>query len=165
MRNGKGGFIRRIDIPRNVTKVIPMLKIRATDDGILACCSPAVYGYATHWDGKRTRPCTAVMGQCKFCKDPNFSTRDKGVILVATTAGQLHGFLELTPLAFDDLVRLSKTMQGLRGMLLRVRRQHQSMKGRLMVEYTGQYSGPVELPADQDPEPTLRRMFGLPDVH
>lgn len=163
MKPSRKQAFHRVDTPRNVNRVIPLIKIRATDSPVYAICSINVWGYVTHWNGKRTVLCSSHLGRCPYCT-PDFSTRDKGLILVANTVGQLHGFLELTPQAFAATVLLSKTLQGLRGKLIQVRREHGSMKGRLLVEYVGDYTGAEKLPADKDPEPTLRRIHGLSEM-
>ena len=158
----KSAFLR-IDTPRNVHQVIPVLKVRKDDTLHVAICSPRVWGYATHWDGKRTIRCTLGTGTC-ICKSGQLPTRDKGFVLVANGAGQLLGFLELTPMAWHELQALSTNIDGLRGKVVKVFRQYGSMKGRLMVEPWGEYQGTHPLPKDRDPEPTLRRIHGLPDL-
>lgn len=152
----------RVDAPRNVKRVIPILRIKAHDVMVFAICSPRVWGYATHWVDGRTTRCTAHSGKCAYC-NPQFATRDKGFVLVANTMGQVRGFLELTPLAWQSLNELSIDLKGLRGRVVQVKREHGTLKGRLLVEYVSEYSADLPLPPDRDPEPTLRRIFGLPD--
>jgi hypothetical protein len=162
-KRGQAIPFTRIDTPRNCKRVIPIVRVKANDVLIFAICSPRVWGYATHWVNNRTLRCTAATGKCPYC-NPDFSTRDKGFLLVANTVGQVRGFLELTPLAWTQVQELSVDLKGLRGKVVQVKREHGTMKGRLLVEYIGEYQGELALPQDRDPEPTLRRIHGLPDL-
>jgi len=157
----RSAFVR-IDTPRNARHVIPILKIRRDDVKTFIVLSPRVWGHATHWDGKRSVRCTLNSGRC-ICQSGEVATRDKGHVLVANGVGQTLGFLELTPLAWEALLLFSVNVDGLRGKAIKVFRQYQSMKGQLMIEDWGFYQGEGPLPKDRDPEPTLRRIYGLPD--
>lgn len=159
MAKPRKAALLRISTPRNVHRVIPIIKIKERDVLQLVVCSPRVWGHATHWDGSRTVPCLKSSGKC-ICDGGTVATRDKGYVLAANGVGQVVGFLELTPLAWEDLQAMAVNLDGLRGKIIQVKRQHQSLKGRLLVEDWGWYQGEHPLPKDQDPEPTLRRIYG-----
>jgi len=164
MAKAKVNDFVRIDTPRNVTKVLPIVKVGANEVVVCIILSVRVWGYATHWNGSRTVRCTGQRPKCELCNNPAFSTRDKGLVLIANTQGQMRGFLELTPLAWKQVEGMaSSVISGLRGKVIQVRRENSNKKGRLLVEYVTEYSGDIALPADRDPEPTLRRIHGLPD--
>jgi hypothetical protein len=147
-----------IEHPRNVVPVIELLKIGPNDRYTLAICSPKVYGVVTHWDGEKTRPCLACSGSCALC-EAQTPKRDKGYLLVANTAGQLRGFLELTPLAWFELEKVRPESGTYRGLVVEVRRANAAKRGRLLVEPVGRYQGPAELPKDRRPDQTLSRIF------
>lgn len=149
-----------IDRPRNTRPVIPILKVGARDRFAMAICSPLVHGRVVHWDGSRTQPCTIDRGTCRLC-DEQRPRRDKGFLLVANTLGQLRGFLELTPLAWEELLRLLPETGSFRGLCIECRRLNNSERGRLVIEPLGHYTGELVLPADRSPDETLARIWGL----
>ena len=163
MNNRLSPFVWR-DTPRNAKRVIEILKIGPAEDRQVVICSPKVWGYATHWhpDLNRTVRCTKTLGGCEHCES-HLPQRDKGLLLVANGVGELVGFLELTPSAWETVLGFSTTLGGLRGKVIRVYRTRKDKKGRLLVSPLGDYQGPRALPDDRSPEATLRRVHGLPD--
>ena len=153
-------------------------------------CSESLWGVWTHWDGYRTRECTAkyvhVDEKGKPVNKPdesdeeasqknataktscrghaaNHPLRWKGYLYVWNGVLREYGFLELTPAAAEELLRQAPKDGALRGLLLRVDRAGNSMKSRLVVELTKSATDLTTLPQPQDPEATLRKLWGWPN--
>lgn len=163
MPKPKKPLFARIERPRNVRAVIPILKVRATDRTLFICCSVRPWGFPTHWDQqrKRTQPCIAHRAECQGCVQM-YPRRDRGYILIADRFGAQKGFLDLTPMAFDQLAAMADVQGSIRGKWFIVEREGQRQRGALLVSQAGMHPElPSVIPEDQDPEPSLRRIWGL----
>lgn len=155
-------LFQRVDRPRNVNRVVPIVKIRATDVIVFCCLSERPWGFSTHWTkAKRTQPCIAHRAACQHCAEL-CPRRDRGYVLAMSRGLEVIGFVDLTPQAFEYLADLAQTIGSLRGRWFVVDRERQQAKGALRIGIAGQHpDAPADLPADVDPEPSLRRIWGL----
>jgi len=120
--------------------------------------SIAVWGVWTHWDGKATRECLKDSRLCPRCKE-GAPSRWRGYLHVWNSVAKEEQFLELTGDAVEEIWRQIGKGTSLRGLLLRMRRHGQNIRGCLVVELSA-FVGDVDtLPAPRDPEKTLRLLW------
>lgn len=158
-------LFQRVTAPRNVRPVVPVLKVAATQNFRFICLSPVPWGFTTHWTSKRrTQPCIAHRGKCQHCADL-CPRRDRGYLLAAEQNGVVRGFVDLTPEAFEAALQIERATGPLRGRWFQLYRKPETLKGRLILEpWQTPWPVPELLPADVDPEPSLRRIWGLDNV-
>lgn len=158
----KHPLFQRVSAPRNVRPVVKILKLGATERKVFLCLSPRPWGFTTHWTKqRRTQPCIAHRGKCQHCAELS-PRRDRGYLLAANVDGQVVGFVDLTPEAFLRGLELAEQVGTLRGQPMLLYRSPETLKGAMRLEL---YPIPVKpglvLPPDCDPEPSLRRIWGL----
>ena len=148
-----------------------------------------LWGVWTHWDGYRTRECTARVVlpdepqptdeeggndvhpsmqappmQGTKCRGhlAKWPLRWKGYLHVYDASTKKFGFLEITPGAAEQLLRQVPSDGNLRGLLLRIDRHGTSIRSKCTVELTRPAGGSDNLPDPADPEETLRALWGWP---
>lgn len=153
--------------------------------GQIVSCS--LFGVWTHWDGHRSRECTATIPQpgentdreidgevaqqismqaptmlsesCIGHKE-QWPLRWKGYLFVWNSRAEQFGFLELTPGGATELLRQAPSHGNLRGLLLKAERHGKSIRSKVAIELTQGVGDPNALPAAVDPEDTLRALWG-----
>lgn len=166
MSTRKKPLFQRVDAPRNVRPVVKVLKLGSDEHKVFICLSPRPWGFSTHWlpGVKRTQPCIAHRAKCEHCVKL-LPRRDRGYLLAATHDGCVMGFVDLTPEAFDMAKQIESAAGSLRGLWLRLYRRPATLRGAMILERDWQNrSIPEMLPNDCDPEPSLRRIWGLDNV-
>jgi hypothetical protein len=154
-------FVQRVIAPANLRPVVPVLKVRATDRLCFVCASERPWGFVTHWTGKQTQPCIAHRAKCQHCIALR-PKRSRGYLLAVSAIGKVFGFVDLTPQAFASALVYADHFGTLRGRWFAVERDKQSMRGQLIIETLAEGRAvPDPLPADQDPLPSLLRIWGL----
>jgi hypothetical protein len=184
------GALNRQDVPPKPGPAMEIFRVSAGTNFKGTILSESLWGVWTHWDGYRTRECTA-----KFVYDDGGenagqveSIRDQGIRLLDHPTGDTEcrghiarwplrwkaylyvfnqglrkcGFIELTPLAGQEILRQAPASKNLRGLHLTVGRSGNGNKTKCWVELTKGVISEAELPKPQDPEDTLRCLWGWP---
>lgn len=143
--------------PGPVFKVVRPVGAGKIDFVIL---SHAFWGCVTHFDPKAGRSFGCSGDHC-ICATRKICTRPKAYLHILTV-GQTEQFLELTPAGMDELFRQvgskEKSLRGLRGW---VRRSNGTVHGRIEMMILERAADPETLPAEKDPEPVLRALWGM----
>ena len=124
--------------------------------------SERIWGCWTHWDGNRSRECTGEDGGC-FGHSQNWPTRWKGYLYAFDPTRKQCVFVEITPAAAEEILRLSPTNGNLRGMVLKMERRTNAKRSGILVELVAPMGDPDKLPKPEDPEPILRKLWGWKD--
>lgn len=149
--------------------------------------SEAIWGVWTHWDGYRTRECTAKVvdpadevataeigdssdnesmqapamnGTSCRGHAAKWPLRWKGYLHVWNSIAKSYGFLEITPAAAEELLRQAPKTGSLRGLLLVMKRHGTSIRSKIQVQLSAPAGVSDKLPHPQDPEETLRALWG-----
>ena len=120
--------------------------------------SASLWGCYTHWDGFRTRECTEPVENCAGHQS-SLPLRWKGYLHVWDSRHGSFVFLEITPAAAKEILRLAPSNEPLRGLVLGMKRSGSSIKGRLEVSICRGLNLD-RLPKPEDPEPILRKLWG-----
>lgn len=150
--------LRRADDPPEKGPRDWIIRVRPGSGFVGQCISPSIWGVFTHWDGDRTRECLADEKKCQRCIDgqPN---RFRAYLYVWDSLAKDYGFLELTGDAVEELWRQAGGKNCLRGLILEVKRRGAGVRGTLIVKASPPAGDPDKLPANKDPEETLRRLW------
>lgn len=125
--------------------------------------SEQIWGCWTHWDGARSRECRGENGGC-WGHQQGWPTRWKGYLFGYEPTRKACVFVELTPGAAEEIIRLMPTSGNLRGMVLKMERRSHSKRSTILVELGAPMGDTSKLPAAQDPEPVLRKLWGWADT-
>jgi hypothetical protein len=136
-----------------VIRVVPGAGVRGQ------IISDGIWGCWTHWDGRRSRECTAEGPLCDGHR-AGWPQRWKGYIYIYCAVRKACVFLELTPAAGEELIRQNGSSSGLRGRLLRMDRHGASLRAKIIVELTAGLNGLHNLPEEANPEGILRKLWG-----
>lgn len=184
--------LNRQNIPPKPGPDTEIFRVNQGDGVNVVIASKAIWGVWCHWDGHRTRECTATFIQDAVGGGPidgetireqsavslqsdkagkqcvgherSWPLRWKGYLYVVKLPQQAYGFLELTPSAGNQILSLAPSGENLRGLYLRVRRQGNGNKTRLVVELTKPGFTVEGLKPDRDPEKVLRSLWNWPSV-
>lgn len=180
--------LNRQDCPPKPGPSDEIFRVKAGSEFTGQICSETIWGCWTHWDGYRTRECTARFiteetgeheGETESIRDQGIRLLDhatagtqcrghaarhplrwKGYLHVYSQGHRKYGFLECTPMAAEEILRQQPTDKNLRGLLLRMYRIGQSDKSRIRVELTKGVLDVASLAKGKDPEQTLRALWG-----
>lgn len=157
--------LNRQDRPPRVGPELWIRRLKASETLQCTIISASLWGCMTHWNGRSTEPCYESKKECPGHKR-GLPTRWKGYLHVWDEGKAEECFLELTPVAADNL--LAQVMQGepLRGQRLKVERL-KGNKARLRVTLLAHYTAlrvGRDLPPPKDPHNTLCKLWGLSDV-
>lgn len=179
--------LNRQDFPPKPGPKLQLWRIEAGSGFVGQIVSQNLWGVWTHWDGYRSRECTAKkLGvgestdekkavdvevtqsmqapemQHQGCKGhlAKWPLRWKGYLYVWNGQANDFGFLELTPGAATELLRQAPSSGILRGLLLRANRNGKSIRTKCSIELSPSAGGFDKLPPPVDPEDTLRSLWG-----
>ena len=184
------GTLNRQNAPPKPGPSVEIFRVTAMEQFKGTIVSESLWGVWTHWDGYRTRECTAKFvyddegdhaGQIETIREQGLRLLDhptdgtdcrghiarwplrwKGYLYVWHQGKKKYGFLEVTPHAAGEVMRLAPADQVLRGLQLTVGRSGAGNKTRCWVELTKSVMPLSNLPHAQDPEDTLRCLWGWP---
>lgn len=149
--------IARQDSPPAVTRVIRIRSVGAHDVFSGTIVSESLFGFWTHWDGRRTIPCWKGQAHCPGC-DTEQPTRWKGLIELFDAAQRSTYFVELTPLAAKEfLARLGE--ESMRGLRISIQRERKHSRAPLNLVMLDRHHG--QIPKAHDPWPTLKVVWGI----
>ena len=151
--------LRRQDKPPKPGPEVSVIRCEGGSGVRVQIISDTIWGVWTHWDGHRSRECTAEDESCIGHKS-KWATRWKGYLHVWCPFRKEYCFLELTPASAGEILRLNGSNPSLRGKLLRLDRVNGNKRAKIAVELTSGVSNVGELPVPQSPEPVLRRLWG-----
>jgi len=182
--------LNRQDTPPRPGPSEEIFRVKAGSDFVGIILSPSLWGVWTHWDGYRTRECTAKFvytdegegaGEVETIREqgarllnhPTDGTscrghtakwplRWKGYLFVTSQFHKKVGFLEVTPHGAASLLELAPKDGNLRGLCVRMGRAGKGDKTRISVELVRGVFDVDTLPKNQDPEGTLRALWGWP---
>lgn len=136
-------------------KVPPFLKVA------YVCLSDFMVGYMIHYENRRTHPCTAAVGRCRF-DHASQPPRWAGYIAVRPQTHPVPYLLPLTPGSVQNCPTLMKMDGNLRGKLITPYRLGQAPTSPLRVEVSNPPDNPVwrnALPVIDLPS-ALSRLWG-----
>ena len=148
----------RDDRPPKNGPSVQLLRVTSTELHTFVILSHTLVGYWTHWDGRRTTPCTKKSGECPGCNSKH-PDRWKGYLHVWHAEGNVEAFLELTPAAAESVTTGCQDPADLRGERIQVQRSRGGPKGRLSVRFLQKRTDPADLPAQRIPLETLHRLW------
>lgn len=150
---------RRDDSPPKSGPMLKIFRLKSNKGGTFGVFGSRIHGFWTHWSGRCSEPCTDPVSECIGHKQ-EWSLRWKGYLHVYFSERSEEGFLELTPIAADDLLLQVGGESELRGSRITVQRGGGD-KSRLKVgimprwkSYTG-----TDVPPEKDPEETLKKLW------
>jgi hypothetical protein len=152
--------LSRADDPPGVIRCVPIIKIEPHDDVRAVILSDRIEGYYTHWDGRRTRPCTLDKDEKGTCALHACPRRWKGFLACVLMRTGKIAFVELTTLA-GQVVKREYGNDSLRGLMVQFRRERNAKKAPIQVDFIGRYEEAKPLPPAPSVEPTLLRLWGL----
>lgn len=135
----------------------PIIRLKGGQAGLFQIFSHRVRIFASHWNGKRSQPCTVPQSECAGCLD-KLPNKYKGYLHVRSVNTDVEGFLELTPTAIDSMKNQTPGVASVRGMRVEVRRTRGD-QGRLSLVMLPVCCSISELPPERDPEDTLRQLW------
>lgn len=156
--------INRANEPPRPGPEMQVVRLKAGQELHATVLSDALWGCYVHWNGSRSEPCYADKKQCPGHKR-GLPLRWKGYLHVVDNHRQTECFLELTPLAADQLIAQVGTGEPLRGQRLSMRRMSGD-KARLKVTLLAHHTAvsKAELPRAKDPYATLVKLWGIADI-
>ncbi len=147
--------------PEKKAKRKEIVRVRGGQSFDVTVIGREFYAYVVHWNSKfrRSRPCYEDPATCEGCKDQLPSKR---LFYLECWCGQFGAcFFEFTENVAFDLTGILSGKTDYRGSRLRIWRTHAN-NGRLNVEAKEWSEDPTKLPAETDPEETLRKMWEAP---
>lgn len=158
-----GSMFVRADSPPRVVRVTPVLRVLKAEvwEGWILAHKPR--WVMVHWDPQQKLTFHHPReGPCKWCDPPHcLPKRYKGYLTVTRMAALTVAFLELTETGGEDLAKVLQSYDSWRGCKIRVKRKSGSSHRELLFEEAGRPFDPERLGPDEDPEPTLRRIWGI----
>ena len=159
-KNGQLSPWRLIPNPPGVIRYIPIRQIGSHDDLKVIVLSSEVYGLMTHWTGRQTVPCTFRADDEQSCKHHNAPSRWKAYLHVWSQTLKTSFFVELTALGVGKL-QAELGANALRGSIVLLRRDRPTKKAPIGVSYLGRAPEGFQLPKEESPEETLKRLWGI----
>ena len=150
---------RRDDIPPPTGPTLKIFRLKANKSGTFALFGSRVHGFWTHWAGGCSEPCTEPIENC-VGHQRQWPLRWKGYLHCHWQERAEEGFLELTPVARDELLLLLGGEEELRGSRVTVARgggDKSRLKIGIMPRWKA-WSG-TEVPPEKDPENTLIKLW------
>ena len=141
---------------------MPIRRVKAGQRKQFAILSRSLWGVWTHWNGKQSEPCYQEKKQCGGCKR-GLPKRWKGYLHAYDFMDKEECFLELTPLACDQLLAQAGDKEPLRGNRVLVERGAGN-KARLTVTMLTPVQSVSSLPAEKDPQSALQKLWGVDDT-
>lgn len=153
------GFFERFERAPKFQRVVPMMKVNGKDRPEVLILSNAIRWKTVHWTGSRSIPCTNDPETCEGHKSEH-PARLYGYLSVIN-GSKGHAILQLTHACGNDLEKLLTEHGRIRGMRIRLVRKGDKLRGEMRVEFMQMLEPDRGIPKDVDPEPTLRRLWGL----
>jgi hypothetical protein len=101
----------------------------------------------THWDGRRTGPCTGA--NCPHCRNGHPGRIHAFVPLYSQSSGKI-AVIQLTDIAAGALQEEARRYKGLRGLLLQISRVQPRDNARILIEARKLPVDPPDLPEPID---------------
>jgi hypothetical protein len=153
--------LKRLGEPPPTVRVSRLTVIRPGHATRIVICSATVDAFATHWDtaNRRTIECTEPAALCVGCAK-KLPARWKGTLTGVLTSNGERLLIDIPP---ETGLSLSDISEGvsLRGKIVTFKRETANIRSRLLCEYVGEHREVDKLPKAIDPEPTLRKLWGL----
>jgi hypothetical protein len=151
----------RSDEPPVIVRVPRLTVVRPGRAVKFAICSDRIWGIHTHWDPQARRTIECVTPH-KLCQGHarQLPLRWKGVITVLESGSSKPLLLDLPPEAGVSLQEQSGG-QSLRGRMILCQRETANIRSRLLIELLDMMPNIENLKPEEDPTPTLRKIWGL----
>lgn len=153
------GLFRQDEPPRPGPS-LPLMRLGAGATVRFLLLNSRLFGLWTHWVNKKSIPCLEPQAKCEGCKT-GACRRWKGYVHAVNMHNRQEGFLELTPVAAQQLLEQAGRGNSLRGLQVQVQRGG-GEKARLKIDV--QFSRPLtsaeKLPEEKSPEITLNELWG-----
>jgi hypothetical protein len=151
--------LQRLPARPPIGKIVHVIRVGANARLTMACCSPAPIWFLGHWDGRHTVRCTMLKkGTCEG-HAKQWPERAKGYLTVCNLRDRKPQLLELTPGAGEILEHLFPHSESMRGHMLYVSREHETLKSRVLITRLERCPEGIMLPQEEDPEPTVNRLW------
>lgn len=138
---------------------LPILSPRPRQVLTVVALSEAILGVETHYEDRRTTPCTGLDNGCPYCSARRLS-RWKGFVACLCPGSSKTGILEVTKGAADANPSLFTPGTNLRGLYLRAERVGPNPNGLVTVRVQAA-SGLKNLPPVPDLRTALLRIWGF----
>lgn len=141
----------------------PKLKIARLKAGENLWCrilSPAIWLIGTHWIDGHSMRCTRDTKKC-LCDERPLPYRVKGYLFVQDVHTSFCHFVELTPRTISIILKNADTDKPLRGLTMKLERGQGGNNSRLYVKLLSRIESTEDLPIDQDPNPTLEKLWSF----
>lgn len=152
--------LSRQDEPPRPGPNLPLMRVGANGVVRFLILSSRMFGLWTHWINKKSMPCVEPSSKCEGCK-VGACRRWKGYLHAVNMHNRQEGFLELTPIAAQQLLQQAGIASVLRGLQVQVQRGGGD-KARMKIDV--QYSRPLlssdPIPEEKSPEVTLNELWG-----
>lgn len=153
------GDLRRDDVPPPAGPEAEIVRIKSANPHWFVILSASLWGVWTHWNGKRSEPCT---GDTKLVCEGHkreYPLRWKGYLYCYSHEHRKHVFLELTPVAAQSILDQLPTGENLRAYRLEMKRSSDAKGSRLKATVHPPLRKPDELPKAEDPERHLWKLW------
>jgi len=151
----------RQDIPPKAGPQLPIVRHTRAGQRMFRILSKSLYGIWTHWDGRRSIPCSGENKEC-YGHVNGMPRRWKGYLHCIDGESKEECFVEITPLAADQLLFQMPVGNSLRGLRLNLTRGPGGQKSRLKVDVLPAVSDNGNtLPEEKDPIMTLGRLWEM----
>lgn len=151
--------LRRQDKPPKPGPEVEVIRCEGGAGVRVQVVSDSIWGVWTHWDGHRSRECTGEDDNCIGHRS-KWATRWKGYLHVWCPFRKAFCFLEITPMAAAEILRLLGGSPSMRGMHLRLDRVGGNKRAKIAVELTKGLGDVTILPEPLSPESVLRKLWG-----
>lgn len=149
-----------MDRPPARGKVFKVITPRPGSNGNMIVLAHKPFGLMCHFGNNRTCPCTKPLDACPG-HIAQWPLRWKGFLFVKNVTVSRPFFIALTPVSMEDFTDCLGDRKSARGMIINIFRTGVHKNSPLGVSHVGEYQGEEALPDDEDPMPTLLRMWGL----
>lgn len=140
----------------------PKNKILRLKGGVrktLYVCSECIEWVYTHWEGRRSIPCTEPHEECRGHR-LELPRRAKGYLYAYVVEDRRYAFVELTPTAGEQFDQHYGKGARLRGARFTLQRGNGD-KAHLVLEFQSPMENPSQLLPSKSVEPTLRQLWGM----
>jgi len=151
--------IARLDEMPAVKRVTPVKRLEPAGRMEGWICSPRPWIFVTHWTGKRSTPHFTPDETCEGCKS-QLPKRPRGYVLLFSGHYRIKWFAELTEGATEK-VQLWANGESIRGCYLSLTRERGKWNAPMLADISRLDQAPSDLPADEDPAPTLSVLWGM----
>lgn len=152
--------VRREDTPPKSGDRFWIIRVRANQTKEVVAAGK-LWGFWTHWDGKKSIPCTGADKSC-YGHERGLPLRWKGFVWCYDLEKRAYCYVEITPLMAEQINQQLPEGEALRGWWLQFRRGNGD-KSRCKVVVERRYHTPEALLPDRDPIKTLSDLWDLTD--